>query len=127
MYHLILGQLTICGVHVNGWDVQPDGVRSVTNAAIDAATPMLDAISALSDHIYAAVEGAQSASINQALIDYLDVEQTHVTMIEQRIPNAISGVIGAVSAINDGDVEMATESQALASKIVLPSLLRGLE
>jgi hypothetical protein len=106
---------------MSGWDVDLAGVASVTNAAIDAATPMLTAVDGLNADALSAIDGIRSASVANAFMEFFDVEQTHVDMLRGRTFNAISGVLAAAGHIEAGDYEMASISQARASSVLPPA------
>jgi hypothetical protein len=96
------------------WSVQPDGVWEVTNKVIEAALPMFDALDGLEAQLIAAINGTQSAAVNDAVAAFIDTASDEVTLIRGRVPGAVTGAREATNALTLGDAEMAAHIQSQA-------------
>ncbi|MEO8527730.1 MAG: DUF6507 family protein [Pseudolysinimonas sp.] len=96
------------------WSVQPDGVWGVTNAVIDAAIPMFNALDGLNDDLVLAINGTQSSAVNDAVIAFLGTADDELRTIQTRVPGAVTAARDATNALVRGDADMAAIIQSQA-------------
>lgn len=106
----------------NGWSVDPAGVERVLTAVATKATALTDALGGSADGskpgvaatVEAAATAAQSQVIGEALAGFFEHQQPTLTGIQNRIQASLLGAAGATRAVDHGDAEMASTTQANA-------------
>ncbi|PCN49230.1 hypothetical protein Csp2054_03350 [Curtobacterium sp. 'Ferrero'] len=107
---------------VDGWRVDPAGVERVLTAVATKATAVTDALGGTADGskpgvaatVQSAATAAQSQVIGEALAEFFEHQQPTLTGIQNRIQASLLGAAGATRAIDHGDAEMASKTQAAA-------------
>jgi hypothetical protein len=100
-----------------GWQVDPAGIEKIRADVAENGVAMGKALTSLSSELETIVTGTQSAEVQSALASFAEMNQSHASTIQNRIPNALEAVVGATNAILSGDEDMAdaTQSAAVAS------------
>lgn len=97
------------------WRVDPAGVRGVLGQVESAEQGIIGGVKPLGDAVRGAAGAAESAWIGEALEAFFGVVQPWLDQIEQRIPAAVGGAVGATLAVIDGDGTMAEQIEANAA------------
>jgi hypothetical protein len=100
-----------------GWQVDPAGIEKIRADVAENGTALGKALTSVSDELETIVVGTQSAEVQGALKSFAEMNTSHASTIQNRIPAALEAVVGATNAILSGDEDMAnaTQSAAVAS------------
>lgn len=103
------------------WDLDLPGIDAVLKNVATPAEALGEALSGLEGAVTAAATAAQSAAIGQALQEYFEQEEgPRIQGMSTRITASTSGVVDAVTAYSEGDLQMAAAHQQAAVEQVYP-------
>lgn len=102
-----------------GWDIHPDGVAKVTTMAEQHQDALRGTLTRLRDH----PEGGDLIGAAE-ITEFLRTRVQPLEWMIGRIDDVVSGTDEAVTAYENGDLEMAAEQQTFASSIDAPTPYR---
>lgn len=118
------------------WDISPSGVASVVSNVADVMKALDDIVQAYAGDVEGAAASAgtlapggasgehkgQTGLVAAALAEFIEGTADQLQLIGTRVGRSVNGAVEATVAYQEGDLEMAAESQRRAARLVLPGI-----
>jgi hypothetical protein len=103
---------------VDGWDIEPAGVRGVLGRTQTVAQQFEDELGAIGPALQGAAENSSSAIVATAVEGFASAVQGDIRFALDRTTAALRGAGEAMNAYVHGDLQMAANAQAAASAVL---------
>jgi Family of unknown function (DUF6507) len=99
------------------WNIDPAGVKSVIMKTGTHAEDLSAAVSSWATDMQNCASSLGESIVVKALSDFAEAQKPTLQFVGNRIKNAVSGTVDAVTFYIKGNIEMAQNAQTRASQI----------
>jgi hypothetical protein len=105
---------------VDGWDIEPVGVRSVVSRTQDIAGQFESELTGIGSSLEGGAENSSSPIVASAVAGFAAAVQGDIRFVLERTAATLQAAISATVAYVQGDRDMAASTQAAASAVLPP-------
>jgi Family of unknown function (DUF6507) len=105
---------------VDGWDIEPVGVRAVVGRTQDVAGQFEAELTGIGSALEGGADNSSSPIVASAVAGFADAVQGDIRFVLDRTGATLQAAIGATVAYVQGDLDMAAGTQAAASAVLPP-------
>ena len=98
------------------WDIDPNGVKGVLMKVQSHASDLSTAAGSVSSDFEGCGFAIGASIVTQALSDFATARASELQDAGTRVGSAMTGTVAAVMAYQNGNLEMAKNAQAAATK-----------
>ena len=105
---------------MDGWDIEPVGVRGVVSRTQDIAGQFESELTGIGSALEGGAENSSSAIVASAVAGFADAVQGDIRFALERTGATLEAAISATVAYVQGDLDMAASTQAAAGAVLPP-------